>query len=422
MRTCITRQVLFGLLVTVWLSCGVNAEAYEPFSCATTNNNCFAGYDSACQQSAWNFGGHVESGLYVNRYGQKNDYQNRGWNWPRQNPNGSIDTLSGNTDYLLNVRQSDLQVNQGWVFLEKKLSKRNCWDIGGRVDYVWGTDAMYMQSAGFENNAGHGYWGTGDYYSAMAQMYAELGYGKLSVKLGKFLTPMGSDPIYSPDRFFYSLSKNFGVLPVTHTGALATLEVNRKLSVFGGWTQGYNEYFESSENNAVLAGFEYDLNSCTTIGYSFLWGKDTYATWTGSDRDYFINALYLKRNLGCNWDYTFEWVLNNQNFEDTLGNGWNNVSYGINNSLYYKINCNWSAGFRMEWMHTNDSWFSGDAADVYGLVLGANWTPCSCITLKPEIRYDSVHGDTGPFNLTKSSWQNAKGDQLAGGISAVVRF
>ena len=418
MRTFITRQVLFGLLVTVWLSCGVNAEAYEPFSCATTNNNCFAGYDSACCPSPWNFGGHVESGLYVNRYGQKNSYTNR------NDQNHGIHPWSGNTDLLLNVRQSDLQVNQGWVFLEKKLSKRCCWDIGGRVDYVWGTDARYLQSAGFENNAGHGHWGTGDYYSAMAQMYAELGYGNLSVKIGKFLTPMGSDPIYSPDRFFYSLSKNFGALPVNHTGVLATLDVNRKLSVFGGWTQGYDEFFESSENNALLAGFEYDLNSCTTIGYSFLWGKDTYATRignVGNDRDYFINALYLKRDLGCNWDYTFEWVLNNQNYDNGFGS-WNDVSYGINNSLYYKINCNWSAGFRVEWMHANSDMLGGDGGDLYGLVLGANWTPCDWFTLKPEIRYDSVHGEPGAFNATKSNWTNQKGDQLAGGLSAIVRF
>ena len=418
MRTFITRQVLLGLLVTVWLSCGVNAEAYEPFSCATTNNNCFAGYNSACCPSPWNFGGHVESGLYVNRYGQKNTYNIRGNNWARQNPNGGNDIFSGNTDLLLNVRQSDLQVNQGWVFLEKKLSKRCCWDIGGRVDYVWGTDALYMQSAGMEYNAGHGYWGTGDYYSAMAQMYAELGYGRFSVKLGKFLTPMGSDPIYSPDRFFYSLSKNFSALPVTHTGALATLEVNRKLSVFGGWTQGYDEFFESGENNALLAGFEYALNPCTTFGYSFLWGKNTY---DGNDEEYFANALYMKRKLGCNWDYTLEWVYNKS--EDS---GWEEARYGINNSFYYTFNRNWSAGFRMEWLHDSERFNTPggyrDATDVYGLVLGANWTPCDWFTLKPEIRYDSIHGAPGAFNLAKSNGTDPKGDQFAGGVSAIVRF
>ena len=224
---------------------------------------------------------------------------------------------------------------------------------------------------------------------------------------------MGSDPIYSPDRFFYSLSKNFGALPVTHTGALATLEVSRKLSVFGGWTQGYDETFESSENNAVLSGFEYALNPCTTIGYSFLWGKNTYDL---NDAEYFINALYLKRKLGCNWDYTFEWVLNNQD-----GDNWNETSYGINNSLYYKINRNWSAGFRVEWGHTN-AYPLGDTVDVYGFILGANWTPCDWFVLKPEIRYDSVHGDAGVFNLAKSNWTNAKTDQFAGGVSAVVKF
>ena len=180
MRIVIMKQVFFGLLVTIWLSSSLSAEAYEyeQLSCSTTNN-CFAGYESACQQSPWSLSGHVESGLYVNQYGQKNAYTGRALR------NGGVDANSGNTDLLLNVGQSDLQLSQGWIILEKKLSKRSSWDVGGRVDYVFGTDARYMQSSGLEKDAGHAYWGTGDYYSSIAQAYAEFGYGNLRKSLQK---------------------------------------------------------------------------------------------------------------------------------------------------------------------------------------------------------------------------------------------
>lgn len=419
MRVLIMKKMVLGLLVAACLSVGLHAEAYDQYGSAS--NNYFAGFDSACRRhSTWNFGGHLDGGLYANAHGQKNTYD------MRSVIGHGIDPYSGNTDLLLNVRQSDAQLNQGVVFAERQRGRHCGWDWGTRVDYAFGTDARYLQSAGLEFSSGHGRWGSGDYYSALAQAYGEVGYGNLGIKIGKFLTPMGSDPVLSPDRFFYSLSKNFGILPVTHTGVLATLDVNRKLSVFAGWTQGENEFFESSENNAVLAGFEYAFNPCTKIGYSFMAGSDTYATsdWTNvtyflGDTDYFVNALYLKHKFNCKWDYTFEWVWRNMD-----GDNGGYYTYGINNSLYYTFNSKWAAGFRMEWLHTNGGMgqmLGIGENDTYGLVLGANWKPCCWFTLKPEIRYDSVHGDPGPFGLVKNNW-NGKSDQFSGGFSAVVTF
>lgn len=348
--------------------------------------------------SAWSYGGHLEAGLYVNEYGQKNAYRQNGLDWN-----------SGNTDLLTNVRQSDLQLNQGWVFFEKKVNGRCGWDIGGRVDYVFGTDAVYLQSNGLEADGFDRKWGSGDYYSAMAQMYMEMGYKNVSIKFGKFLTPMGIDPIMSTERFFYSLSKNFAMLPVTHTGVLVNWDVNRKLSVFGGWTQGANEFFDSGDDNAFLGGFEYKFNPCTKWGFSLMAGNDNDY---GYEYDYYVQSLYLKHKFGKRWDYTAEWVYYNSNDLDVTANG-------INNSLYYTVNCKWALGFRLEWMNSEGS---GDNRDIYGLVFGANWKPCDWLLIRPEIRYDSIHGDPGVFNLTKSGYMDPKNEQLAGGFSMVMKF
>ncbi len=384
----------------------LHAGDYEEYSCSS--GNYFSGCVARGKASPWNFGGHIETGLYVNEYGQKNTYNGAG------TPYGP-DVYSGNTVALQNVHQSDWQFNQGWVYLEKELSGRNSLELGGRVDYVYGTDARYLQSAGLEYDAGHGHWGSGDYYSALAQAYGEVGYGKLSVKMGKFITPLGCDAIVSTDRFFYSLSKNFGLLPVTHTGALATVKFNRHLSVYGGWTNGEGQFFETSRDNALLAGFEYKFNPCTKVGYGMMKGWDEY----NFDGEYFVHSLYFSHKFG-RWNYTADWALRNMNADNNVNSY---GGYGIGNSLYYTINDKWALGFRAEWRHDyNDAYFGSDY-DGYGFTFGANWLPYCWLLIRPEIRYDSYHGTPiGPFNLAKSNFAEPKGDQLSGGFSVVVKF
>ena len=405
-------QGLFLAILAAFCMTGSIYADTGSYSCSTSTSP-FAGYNaSACQaKSLLNYGGHLESGFLANQYGQKNSYTTRSL----ANGRLGIDPLSGNTMLLQNTAQSDLQLNQAMFYVEKL--RRKCgWDWGARVDYIYGTDARFWQSEGLERNASHGDWGSGDYYSALSQMYAELGCGNFSVKVGKFGAPSGSDAMYSPDRFFYSLSKNTGLLPVTHTGALAQW-ISGDTTYHVGWTQGTNRFFETSEDNALIFGFERKLDACTSFGYSGHWGRDTYNT----EADYYTHVLYVNRKLGCRWDYRFDWAINNREFD----NGDSATAYGINNSLYYKLSCDWSVGFRAEWLHTNNygiGAFGADGSDMYGFVLGANWKPCDWFVLRPEIRHDSVHGDPGPFNIVKGNQVPGRSGQLAGGVSAIVIF
>ena len=355
------------------------------------------------RHSSWQYGGHLETGLYVNQYGQKNMYTGDTI-WP-----GGPDEYSGNTYLLQNVMQSDWQMNQAWFYFGKELDTRCGWDFGGRIDYVYGTDARYLQSYGLETEAGHGYWGTGDYYSALGQAYLEAGYGKLSVKFGKFFSPLGHESLNATERFFYSLSKSFGATPDTNTGALFTLELNKKLSVYSGWTQGPNQFFDTGRDNSFTGGFNYHLGKHTHLGYGLQVGSNT-----RDDIDYFYQSLYLTHHLNDHWQYAFEWSLGNETDEgDHLG------VYGIDQALYYHINQNWAIGVRLEWEHEYDT---GNSADIYAVTLGANWKPRHWLLIRPEIRYDKAHGGYKPFNQTKSNAFDPRSEQMSGGFSAVVKF
>ena len=82
--------------------------------------------------------------------------------------------------------------------------------------------------------------------------------------------------------------------------------------------------------------------------------------------------------------------------------------YGVNQYLFYKINCCWTAGVRMEWFHDNEGYvvtglrpgnplagnfFDGDFYELSG---GLNYKHCNW-TVRPELRYDwfTGHSTTG---------------------------
>ncbi len=363
------------------------------------------------KKSLWFLSGHMEAGLFTNEYGRTNMYS------PAWNDMGPA-PWSGNTELLKNVHNSDAQLNQALINFGKKLSKRG-WDVGGQVTAMWGTDARFAQSAGMEYNAGHGTWNDGDYYTAVAQAFVEIGYNNVSVKAGKFWNPMGANPLDSTERFFYTLSDAFGLMPVTQSGILATWDVNKKLSVFGGWTSGTGDnyygisegdmFFDSSDNNAFLGGARYTFSKRLSLAYTALIGKDDRYNW---DRDYFVQSFIVGYKPGKRWDYTFEWTLRNE--KDDWDDHWG--GYGINNELVYRINKRWAIGGRVEWIRY---YGYDDGEDKYAFSIGANWTPRSWIVVRPELRYDKFE-TARPFY--SKGYDKDNKDQLSGGFSAIVKF
>ncbi len=390
--------------------------------------------DAVCgETSTWEWGGWMEASLYSNQYGQRNVYD------PALGEHNLA--VPGNTNLLNNARQSDFQMNQLGLYFGKKLDTRRGFDYGGRVEAMYGTDARYTQSQGLEYTTGNNRrWGDGDYYAAMNQLYGEVGYKSVSVKVGKFHTPMGQEGIVSTARFFYSLSYQFAALPVTHTGALATWAPQSNLSVFAGWVNGQGmgqeDYtFYDTDNNAALFGAKYTWNKKVSLWYSALIGRQTNVFNIPFDHDYFVQSFIVKVKPNHRWDYTFEWTLRND--VGTVGDQaayWG--AYGINNELVYHVNAKWAVGLRAEWMHGYSAdhngmsvgGLGGFGGNAYELTAGLNWTPTKWLLIRPEMRYDKVFGGASPFNTvgydgdTVVLRDDPRNEQFSGGVSAVVKF
>jgi hypothetical protein len=129
-------------------------------------------------------------------------------------------------------------------------------DIGGRMDFMYGTDARFTQASGWDDkwNAGS----SGYYDIAMPQLYVEIfapiGNG-ITAKLGHFYTTIGNEVVPSNGNFFYShaYTMQYGE-PFTHTGALFSYDIDDNFSINGGAVIGWDNMTENAGAWSFLGG------------------------------------------------------------------------------------------------------------------------------------------------------------------------
>lgn len=115
------------------------------------------------------------------------------------------------------------QLNQLYLIIERSLrTSSGEWEVGGRVDLLWGYDYFLTQSTGFERDSdGSPGWNDNRYGVALPQIYAEVGSQDLSLKLGHFYTIVGYEGVPAINNFFYSKSYAYQFAgPFTHWGGM----------------------------------------------------------------------------------------------------------------------------------------------------------------------------------------------------------
>ena len=375
----------------------------------------------------WFLNGHIETGFFANGHGRKSAYD--GTPEVTQFVNGrAYNAGTGNTGLLQNTRLTDGQVNQVYISMGKSVDGRRGLDIGGTVDFTWGSDAYLVQARGLEWGAGHGgpdtegRWGTGDYFAAFAQAYAEVAYGRWNVIAGKFYAPFGIDSYKSTENFFYSWSPTKAIAPTMGGGALAFYKASDQLMLIGGWIMP-EEIGETSKNNFVAGGFIWAPVKNLNVRYVFATGENTYAgnAFGGTPYDLYVHSLTTTYQLSKRLTNVLDWTYVQVQPDRTVPNMY---SYGLMNQLTYQYNKQWAFGTRFGML--SDERFGTDAIlDLYTVSLGANWTPNKWLTVKPEVRYDWAYGpDKKVFDrgVEDGIFVGTKAYQVSGGVSAVVKF
>jgi len=334
-------------------------------------------------------------------------------------------------DGTFNTYPGKFQAHQLNLYVEKKADGSEGLGFGGRVDLMYGTDASNTQS--FGNAPGRfdfdSSWNHGQYGWAMPQLYGEVAYKDLSVKVGHFYTLLGYQVVPATGNFFYSIpyTFNFGEA-FTHTGALATYKASDKVTFYGGYTLGWDTGFDQYlGGSSFLGGATVAVTDNVTATYICTAGD---LGWIGEG---YSHSIVIDYKINEKWEYvlqsdydTMDKSINAQ-FNAPFG-GYDAV--GINQYLFYTVNDKWKLGGRLEWWKCNGE-------SINEMALGVNYKPIKNLTIRPEVRYNWVPGSVapGPFsqgplpvgtnaigNASNNTTANDYNDNFIFGIDAVLTF
>jgi hypothetical protein len=351
------------------------------------------------------------------------------------------------------------QLNQFYGILQRTpadMSKNCGWFLGGDVDFMWGSDYFFTTAAGLDGTSVGNIprWGTsttaagGDafrYGFAMPQLYAETDYDDLKIKWGHFYTIIGYEVVPAIGNFFYthSYTMQYGE-PFTHTGVLASRSINDNWSWSAGIVSGWND-FNFQDGAQFIGGITYSDKDYGSLAFAIVTGNesDFNIPGVGPDSNRTMYSIVWTRNLTSRWTYVLQHDLGVQadtkgfNAEDTKIADWG----GLNQYLFYKINCCWTFGWRIEWFDDPQGYVvtglrpgNTDArfrfpGNFYETSFGLNYKPNGNLTIRPELRYDWYNGPGGfvapavpgappnqPFG------DNMNKDQFLFGLDAIVQF
>ncbi len=322
---------------------------------------------------------------------------NGGYMWNADDP---ASRFNGPTTF---ADRDEPQFNQGYLILEKAIDPQcGCWDLGGRVDLLYGSDYRFTLARGLDAHDDFtARWNDGNsrfYGTAMPQAYAQLGNGTWDFKVGHFYTIIGYEVVTAPDNFFYThaYTMQYGE-PFTHTGALATYEVNEQLSVSGGFTRGWDAWEDNNEDLSALYGFTLtsEDEKASLAYYAHVGDEDD-----AGNLNRYINSVVFTYALTDDWKYVFHHDYGFQ--EEAAGPDQDGEWYSFNHYLFYTVNDCLSYGLRYEWFSDDDGTrvtqllpddahtlpIAGVPTHWQEITFGANYKPHANVVVRPEARFD----------------------------------
>jgi hypothetical protein len=318
------------------------------------------------------------------------------------------------SDGVFNTLPNRLQTQQANIFIEQIADGSEGLGFGFRGDLMYGTDAPNTQSFGnnpgewdFQNGFDHGSYGF-----AIPQAYGEVAMGDLSVKIGHFYTLLGYQVVPATGNFFYSIPYTFNFSEAfTHTGALATYKASDDVTIYGGWTLGWDTGFDRlNDGSSFLGGAAVKVLDNLTVTYILTLGN---LGWIGEGYTHSIVADWV---INDKWESVTQSDYVGVDLPNGAPGSYDTI--GVNQYLFYTINDMFKAGGRAEWWKV-------DGLNLYEFAFGVNVTATSNLRIRPEVRYN-YSDELEPAGFTSAIGSNFDkdtfGNQLIFGIDAVLTF
>ena len=329
---------------------------------------------------------------------------------------------------LFTDKSNSVQMNQLMLTAERPIdSSLSTFDIGFKVQGLYGTDARYTHSLAETDHLFHSKYQF-DFNEATINMHLPVVFkGGVDVKLGQFPSPMSAETIDATTNSLYSHSYifNFGV-PMKNTGVLATAHVNPLLDIYGGLDTGVNGGItaDGDMNRTVKGQFGVGLNllggDLTILALSHIGAENAPNLVPGGGVRYLND---ITTTYKANDKLTLTTDINYIKDE-----GLSAIGYGVAQYATYTLNDHWSLVGRGEVWRDNAGAFVYaypgyfDAANAqrglantsypaarttYGeITLGANYKPqvpkaIDGFVVRPELRVDHSLNGSKPFNQGK---------------------
>ncbi len=361
--------------------------------------------------------------------------------------NGDRPSDDFNGPVATNDLDAEYQMNQLWLYFVRPIdtSKRG-WDVGGRIDLVYGSDFRFGVNYGLEDEINSL---DQTYGLVIPQMYLEVGVGNLSVKLGHFAGILDYEAVPAPLNPFYSHSYSYGyTVPQLVTGFLFDYKVDDQLSVQAGMHRGWMMFEDTNDEWDFMGGVKWvSSDKRTSVAFAVSVGAEDpgfilngvpLGDWNGhpGDQERFVYSLVFQHQFTERFRYV---AVHNLGYEDDAvptSHGLQDAEwYGLNQYFLYQLNPQWSLNLRFEWLRDDDgarvagpgnipgirAWNRfGFAGNFYELTCGVSWRPTPNWVVRPEIRWDWYDGPAGPRGLPFDN--GSDDDQFLFGVDAIFMF
>jgi hypothetical protein len=148
-----------------------------------------------------------------------------------------------------NDLDSEYQMNQLWFFLDRPVKRGEGLSIGRHMDMLYGTDWRFGINYGLEDQI-NGF-DRQTYGIVIPQLYMEVAYGNLAVKMGHFAAILDYEMVPAPPNPFYS-HFSYGYGP--GGGSVGRLHADRPFSVQAGFHRGWMMWEDNNDHLDFMGG------------------------------------------------------------------------------------------------------------------------------------------------------------------------
>jgi hypothetical protein len=359
------------------------------------------------------------------------DSQFKIFGWIQNSFTGNPSFPSDHVNFGVNPNyKSNMWMGNQYYTVFERVTRRDRFDIGGRLDFLFGNDWQFNHMLGVFDGAWPSGWFPG---IDLAQFYGEmhlpnLGEGGLDVKFGRWYTLHGYEVVPATGRPLLSVPYMFNYgQPFTHWGLMTTWHPTERLVVYNGTPQGWDRFQNANAKWGYMGGLSWtseDGNLNLTSIYSYspgLVAREIFAVTNGLVAPV-ANANNLTANntnfwttvLSYKWNERLTQVIEtDQGMQRGIpvagaprGSFKNGTWFSLGNWFLYQFDekAKFTGVWRSEVFWDPQGIRTGFADRFYEMTLGLIYKPCEYLWFRPEARYDWSQF-THPYNGGVSSSQ-----------------